>query len=60
VWCSAEHLDITGRGRSVDTLHNSEIIYTLHHIYHDGMCGKCSIYERHTDISAKFLLGDLN
>jgi len=23
------------------------------------MCGKCSIHERHTDISKKFLLGDL-
>ena len=33
------------------------IIFTLHHIYHDGLCGKCSIHERHTDISTKFLLG---
>ena len=32
------------------------IICTLHHIYHDGMCGKCSIHDRHTDISRKFML----
>ena len=35
------------------------IIFTLHYIYHDGMCGKCSFHERHTDISTKFLVGDL-
>ena len=29
-------------------------ICTLHDIY-DGMCGKCSIHERNTDISTKFL-----
>jgi len=48
VWCSAEHLDMTGSNRRADTVFNSE------------MCGKCGIHERHTDISTKFLLGDLN
>jgi hypothetical protein len=33
------------------------IICTLHHIDRDGMCGKCSIHERHTDIRTKFLMG---
>jgi len=52
---------MTGSDSRADTLHNSDIHnFTLHHMYYDGMCGKCSIQERHTDISAKFLLGDLN
>jgi hypothetical protein len=51
---------MTGSDRRADTLHNREIhICTLHDIYHDRMCGKYSIHERHTDISTKFLFGDL-
>ena len=60
MWCSVEHLDITRSDRRADTLRNRFIICTLHHMYHDGMCGNCTIHERHTDISTKFQLGDLN
>jgi hypothetical protein len=91
VWCSAEHLDMTGSDRRADKLHNSEIhnlysslhtswwvVWKMWHSWkaffffylgsvcsssgfkHRSLVAYCAIQERHTDISTKFLLGDLN
>ena len=60
VWCSAEHWYMTGSDRGQTyKLTVRFTICTLHHIYHDGMCGKCSIHGMHTDICTKFLVGEL-
>ena len=49
MWCSAKHLDMT------HSITMRFIICIFHHIYHDGMCGKCSIHKRHTNINTKYL-----